>query len=84
VPTLFVSGTFDNNTPPFQADEVRKHFKQSTHLIIENAGHESMLVNASVQQAIIDHLRGRDVSHVKITLPPLKFLPIPETPKPQI
>jgi hypothetical protein len=30
VPTLFISGALDNNTPPFQADEVRKHFKQSS------------------------------------------------------
>jgi pimeloyl-ACP methyl ester carboxylesterase len=79
VPTLFISGTFDNNTPPFQADEVRKFFKQSTHVVVENAGHESMLVDARVQQVMVDYLRGGDLSHVKITLPPLKFLPIPES-----
>jgi pimeloyl-ACP methyl ester carboxylesterase len=39
VPTLFISGRLDNNTPPFQADEVRKRFKQSAHIIVENAGH---------------------------------------------
>jgi pimeloyl-ACP methyl ester carboxylesterase len=78
VPTLFISGTLDNNTPPFQAEEVRRTFKQSLHLVIENAGHESMLVNAEVQQAIGDYLNGRDVSQVKVALPPLKFVPLPE------
>lgn len=77
VPTLFISGVLDNNTQPFQADEVRKTFKSSTHIIIENAGHESMLVDTQVQQTIADYLRGQDVSLVKINLPTLKFRPIP-------
>jgi len=81
VPTLFVSGDMDNNTPPFQTDEVRRFFKQSTHLIIGNAGHESTLVEAPVQQAAVDFLLGRDVSKVRIALPPLKFVPIPEPKK---
>ena len=78
VPTLFISGTLDNNTPPFQADEVRKTFRTSTHLVVENAGHESMLVDTHVQQAIVEYLRGGDVSKTKIALPPLKFLILPK------
>jgi pimeloyl-ACP methyl ester carboxylesterase len=78
VQTLFISGTLDNNTPPFQADEVRRYFKSSAHIIIENAGHEDMLINRQVQQAVVDYLSGRDVSQVKIALPALRFLPIPE------
>lgn len=78
VPTLFFSGTLDNNTPPFQADEVRKTFRNSTHLIVENAGHESMLVDTRVQQAIVEYLRGGDVSKTKIALPPLKFNELPK------
>jgi len=77
VPTLFISGVLDNNTQPFQADEVRKTFKTSTHIIIENAGHESMLVDAQVQQMMVDYFRGQDVSKVKINLPPLKFNSLP-------
>lgn len=77
VPTLFISGSLDNNTPPAQADEVRRTFKQSTHLIVENAGHESMLVDSKVQQTMVAYLHGRDVSAVKLALPPLRFRPIP-------
>ncbi len=78
VHTLFISGTLDNNTPPFQADEVRRSFRHSTHLVIENAGHESMLVEPRVQQILVDFLKGMDVSAVKLALPPVKFLPLPE------
>lgn len=77
VPTLFVSGVLDNNTQPFQADEVRKTFKSSTHIVIDNAGHESMLVDPQVQQTMVQFLRGEDVSKVKISLPPLKFQSLP-------
>ncbi|MCA1606821.1 MAG: alpha/beta hydrolase [Acidobacteria bacterium] len=77
VPTLFVSGVLDNNTQPFQADEVRKTFENSTHLVIDNAGHESMLVDPQVQQKMVQFLRGQDVSRVKFALPPLKFEPLP-------
>lgn len=77
VPTLFVSGVLDNNTQPFQADDVRKTFKNSTHLVIDNAGHESMLVDPQVQQTMVQFLKGQDVSKVKIALPPLKFEPLP-------
>lgn len=78
VPTLFFSGTFDNNTPPSQADEVRSTFKRSTHIVVENAGHESMLVDPKVQDALVRYLKGSDVSDVKIALPPLKFIEIKE------
>ncbi len=77
VPTLFVSGVLDNNTQPFQADEVRKTFKNNTHIVIDNAGHESMLVDQEVQQTMVAFLRGQDVSKVKIALPPLKFQSLP-------
>jgi len=77
VPTLFISGSLDNNTPPEQADEVRRHFKNGPHIIVENAGHEDMLINHQVQQTIVDYFAGRDIRQVKISLPPLRFLPIP-------
>ena len=77
VPTLFISGTLDSSTPPFQADEVRKYFKNSVHLTVANAGHEDMVTNPQVQQAVVDYFSGRDVSSRRIALPPLRFLPIP-------
>ena len=83
VPTLFVSGDLDNNTQPFQAEEIRKTFKTSTHIIIGNAGHESTLIVPQVQQAVVDFLNGKDVSTFKFNHPPLKFIPLPELKKQQ-
>ena len=77
VTTLFVSGVLDNNTQPFQAEDVRKTFKNSTHIVIDNAGNESMLTEPQVQQTMVQFLRGEDVSKVKISLPPLKFQSLP-------
>ena len=79
VPTLFISGTLDNNTPPFQANEVRRTFRMSTHVVVENAGHESMLVDPRVQQTMVEYLGGGDVSKTKIALPPLKFNELPKS-----
>ena len=72
-----MSGVLDNNTQPFQADEVRKTFKSNTHIVIDNAGHESMLVDPQVQQTMVQFFKGEDVSKVKISLPPLKFQSLP-------
>lgn len=54
-------GSLDSNTPPYQAEEVRWGFPNSVHLIVENAGHESMLPLADVQKAIVYFLKGVDV-----------------------
>ncbi|HEX8154048.1 MAG TPA: alpha/beta fold hydrolase [Thermoanaerobaculia bacterium] len=60
VPALFVSGTLDANTPPFQAEAVRWGFPDSTHLIVENGGHET-LPSADVQAVIVDFFKGVNV-----------------------
>ena len=78
VPTLFVSGDLDNNTQPFQAEEIRKTLNIRTHVIVGNAGHESTLVVPQVQQALVDFLNGKDVTGFKFSHPPLKFVPLPE------
>jgi pimeloyl-ACP methyl ester carboxylesterase len=73
VPTLFISGTLDANTPPFQAEQARWGFLDSEHLVVENAGHESMLPHPEVQAVILDFLRGADVSGRSVSLPSPKF-----------
>jgi pimeloyl-ACP methyl ester carboxylesterase len=78
VRTLFLSGTLDWNTPPEQAEAVRKGFSRSTHIIVENAGHESVIPHPAIQQAIVDFFKGSDLSKVKVALPPIKFLPLPD------
>jgi pimeloyl-ACP methyl ester carboxylesterase len=74
VPTLFVSGTHDSHTPPAQAEAVAGRFSQATHVIVENAGHESTLI-AEVRATIIAFLGGKTVASGLVSAPPIAFLP---------
>ena len=69
VPALFISGSLDSNTPPYQAEEVRWGFPNSAHVIVENAGHESTLTLADTRKLMVDFLRGEDVSGRRIVAP---------------
>ncbi|HLL77620.1 MAG TPA: alpha/beta fold hydrolase, partial [Pyrinomonadaceae bacterium] len=73
LPALFVSGTLDTNTPPFQAEEVRWGFPDSAHLIVENGGHET-LPDAEVQAVVVDFFKGRDVRGRTVSFPRPRFL----------
>lgn len=77
VPTLFLSGELDSNTPPFQAEKVRRGLPASTHLIIDFAGHET-LPSERVQDVVVDFFKGQDVSSRKISFEPPRFLSIEE------
>lgn len=70
VPALFITGTLDSNTPPSNAEEVRRGFPNGVHLLVENGGHETLPI-ADVQAAVADFLAGRDVSGRRLgTVPP--------------
>jgi pimeloyl-ACP methyl ester carboxylesterase len=79
VPTLFISGTFDVRTPPSNAEEVRKGFPNSSHLIIEGAVHSDPLFLSSpkIKDVMLEFLKGQELSTTTITLEPIKFVPLP-------
>lgn len=77
LPTLFVSGTLDTNTPPFEAEEVRWGFPNSVHLVVENSGHE-MLPSTEVQSIIVDFFKGQDVSNRRVSFKRPSFTPVEE------
>jgi pimeloyl-ACP methyl ester carboxylesterase len=74
--TLFVSGTMDSNTPPSNAEEIKKGFANSTHVLVKYAGHEDMLPNENVHKAMIEFYQGRKITSAIIQLPKPKFVPI--------
>ena len=78
VPTLFISGTLDVRTPPTNAEEVRKGFPNSTHLIIDGAVHSDPLFLSSpqIKDVMLEFMKGQKISTTMITLEPLKFVPI--------
>jgi pimeloyl-ACP methyl ester carboxylesterase len=82
VPTLFVSGTLDSQTPPWQAVEVARGFSRAVHLVVANAGHESTLPDPAVQEVVAAFLAGDDVRGRTAALPPLRFLPVDWRPSP--
>lgn len=81
LPTLFVSGTLDPNAPSSQAEEVRRGFPNGVHLIVENAGHES-LPATEIQSVVVDFFKGRDVSRLTISLPRPRFVSVEEAKSP--
>jgi pimeloyl-ACP methyl ester carboxylesterase len=73
VPTLFLSGTLDADTPPMKAERVRWGFSQSTMIVVENGFHET-LPSPDVQSLVADFLRGFDVNDRHITFGVPTFL----------
>lgn len=73
---LLLSGSLDYNTPPYQAERLRFGLPNSSHIIVEHAGHEQILPQAPVQRAILSFLMGQNVKSEQISLPKLKFVPI--------
>lgn len=76
-PALFISGTLDTNTPPFQAEELRWGFPNSTHLVVENGGHET-LPSEEVQSIVVDFFKGQDVAARRVRFDPPRFLSVDE------
>lgn len=73
---LMLSGSLDWNTPPYQAERLRFGLPNSSHIIVENAGHEQILPQPHVQRAILTFLMGQNVKSEQISLPKMKFVPI--------
>ncbi len=78
VPVLFISGTLDGRTPVSNAEEARRGFRNSQHLIIEGAWHSDPLFLSSpkIKDAMLEFMRGAQVTTTKITLPPPRFAPL--------
>jgi pimeloyl-ACP methyl ester carboxylesterase len=76
VPVLFISGTLDARTPISNAEEYRKGFSNSTHMIIEGAVHSDPLFLSSpkIKEGMMEFLKGQPVTTTKIQAPPMKFV----------
>ncbi len=75
VPALFISGTLDIRTPPSNAEEVRRGFPNSHHLIIEGGSHDDDLFLSSplILETMLAFLRGESALPERVVLPPLRF-----------
>jgi pimeloyl-ACP methyl ester carboxylesterase len=77
VPTLFISGSLDSQTPPEQVEELRRGFARAVHVVVENAGHESTLPDTRVQELMVRFFRGEVLQDTRVELPPLRFIMLP-------
>ena len=77
-PALFISGTLDARTPVSNAEEARKGFTKSVHLIIDGAVHSDPLFLSSpkIKEVMLEFMKDRPISTTKITLPPMEFDPL--------
>ncbi len=76
VRTLFLTGTLDWNTPPYQAEEIRWGFTNAAHITVRNAGHEQILPRPDIQKAMLEFLQRNDVGDQEYQAPPLRFVPV--------
>ena len=78
VPVLFISGTLDPRTPPGNAEEIQKGFRNSASVIIEGVGHKDRLFNGSpqIEQVMLEFFKGLPVSTHRIDVP-FEFDPPP-------
>lgn len=84
VPTLFISGTLDVRTPLENAEEVRRGFQNSVHLIIDGAVHSDPLFLSSpkIKDVMLEFMKGEKVSATNIKLETLRFVQISLQKKP--
>jgi pimeloyl-ACP methyl ester carboxylesterase len=72
VPTLFLSGTLDSDTPPIEAERIRWGFPRAIHIVVENGFHET-LPAPEVQTLVADFLNGTPVADRHMTFDPPTF-----------
>lgn len=60
VPVLMISGTLDGRTPPARAEDVKKGFPNSFHLIVEGASHDDDLWFSTpvIKESILSFMDG--------------------------
>ena len=75
VPAFFISGTLDSRTPPSNAEEIRRGFRTSTHLVLDGAGHDNDLFLSSpiILERIDAFLRGDAVADETVPVHVLRF-----------
>jgi pimeloyl-ACP methyl ester carboxylesterase len=77
VPVLLISGTLDGRTPVRNAEDVRRGFPNSAHLIVEGASHgyDLFFFTPKVQEVMREFLKGQPVSTSRVVLSTFPFLP---------
>lgn len=74
LPVLFISGTLDGRTPVSNADEIRRGFPNSIHLIVDQAGHvDASMFKPETIAVMLEFLKGLSVSTSRVASPALEL-----------
>lgn len=75
VPVIFASGTLDGRTPVRNVLEIIGNFPNASHVIVENAGHDTFLFeNNDVMAAAVRMMKGERVESARVSIPPPELL----------
>jgi imidazolonepropionase-like amidohydrolase/pimeloyl-ACP methyl ester carboxylesterase len=74
---LFLSGSLDGRTPPSNAEEILPGFRNGTHILVENVGHDDELLVGSpeILAAITGFLAGDPPGVDTLTVAPVSLVP---------
>jgi pimeloyl-ACP methyl ester carboxylesterase len=78
---LFISGTLDGRTPVSHAEEVRRGFPHSEHLIVEGGSHgfDLFFFTPKVQEVMQEFLKGQPISTARVAVSSFPFHPVDPT-----
>lgn len=80
-PALFIVGSRDDRTPPYNARILAEDFRSAVTLVVENGGHE-LLPEPEVQREVLTFLRTGGVGTRSLTVPPLRYSSIEDARRP--
>jgi pimeloyl-ACP methyl ester carboxylesterase len=69
VPVLFISGTLDGRTSLGDAEEIRRGFPNSAHIVIDGASHNPYALTPALRDAMVRFARGEPVRDARLTAP---------------
>jgi pimeloyl-ACP methyl ester carboxylesterase len=75
IPVLFVSGSMDATTPPFEAEEIAWGFPRGAHMVVHHGFHETLVIG-EVQKTVADYLGGKEARGRSILMPAPTFLSV--------
>ena len=80
-PTLFIVGSRDDRTPPYNASLLASGFRSAVTLVVEDGGHE-LLPLPEVQQEVVRFLRTGDLGRSSLRVPRPRYLSIEDARRP--
>ncbi|HUQ19623.1 MAG TPA: alpha/beta fold hydrolase [Gemmatimonadaceae bacterium] len=78
---LFITGEFDDRTPPGNDSILAREFTDTYRMKIANGGHE-LLPNDAVQKIVTDFFQGIDVRVRVVSNSPIRFMSIEDAKQP--